>query len=87
MKFRYAVLLLIGFFAFSGCAGTSGIDPAVIDQQLIQLTALVELQKEQIAVTKDLLSKQNQSYKELRESNKQLEEMKDLTKKLIREVK
>jgi|ETNmetMinimDraft_26_1059896.scaffolds.fasta_scaffold06980_2 hypothetical protein len=36
---------------------------------------------------KDLLSKQNQSYKELRESNKQLEEMIDLTKKLIREVK
>ena len=64
MKFRYAVLLLIGFFTFSGCAGTSRIDPAVIDQQLIQLTALVELQKEQIAVTKDLLSKQNQYYKE-----------------------
>ena len=77
----------MGFFTLSGCAGTSGIDPAVIDQHLIQLTALVELQKEQIAVTKDLLSKQNQSYKELRESNKQLEEMIDLTEKLIREVK
>ena len=72
MKFRYAVLLLIGFSAFLSCAGKSGIDPAVINQQLIELTALVGLQKEQIAATKDLLSKQNKSYKELRESNKQL---------------
>ena len=35
MKFRCAVLLLIGFSAFLGCAGKSGIDPAVINRNLL----------------------------------------------------